>query len=54
MTRLNLWYNRPQDIRAAARERAAAALHAKNSEGLTALELAYYQSMRDGRIPCEE
>ena len=54
MTRINLWYNRPQDMRAAARERAAAAIHANNSKGLTALERAYYESMRDGRIPCEE
>ena len=54
MTRLNLWYNRPQDIRAAARERAAAALHAKNCKGLTVLETSYLKAMRDGRIPCEE
>ena len=54
MTRINLWYNRPQDMRAAARERAAAALHAKHPMGLTALEKAYLQSMKDGRIPCEE
>jgi hypothetical protein len=54
MTRLNLWYNRPQDIRAAARAKAAAALHAKHPIGLTVLEASYLRAMRDGRIPCEE
>ena len=54
MKRINLWYSRPQDVRAAARARAAAALHAKRPKGLTALERAYFESMKDGRIPCEE
>jgi hypothetical protein len=48
------WNSRPQDYCKQAKERAAAALHAKHSKGLTALEKAYKQALAEGRITSEE
>ena len=44
------WTTRPQDMRAAAKARAAAALHSKHCSGLTQLERAYYLALKEGRI----
>lgn len=48
------WNTRPEDYCKQARARAIAALHAKRSEGLTALERAYFQALSAGRIPSDK
>nr|BAR36001.1 hypothetical protein [uncultured Mediterranean phage uvMED] len=49
------WNTRPGDYCAAARQRAIAALHAKHSKGLTALEKSFLQALKEGRItPTED
>ena len=44
------WTTRPHEMRAAARARAVAAIHANHCGGLTQLEKAYYLALKEGRI----
>ena len=44
------WTTRPHEMRAAAKARAAAAIHANHCGGLTQLERAYYLALKEGRI----
>jgi len=50
MTGSSSWSTRPQDVRAAAKARAVAALHKKHSKGLTQLERAYLHAIKTGRL----
>lgn len=44
------WNTRPEEYLKQARARAIAALHARHSEGLTALERAYLKALSSGHI----
>ena len=44
------WNTRPDHYIQKARARAVAALHAKHSEGLTAVERAYFEALSRGHI----
>ncbi len=50
MTSFSSWSKRPEDMRAAAKTRAIAALHQKHSKGLTTLERAYLHALKTGRL----
>jgi len=50
MTSFSSWSKRPEDMRAAAKARAVAALHKKYSKGLTQLERAYLHALKTGRL----
>ena len=50
MTSFSSWSKRPEEMRAAAKARAIAALHQKHSKGLTKLERAYLHALRTGRL----
>jgi len=50
MTSFSSWSKRPEDMRAAAKARAIAALHQKHSKGLTTLERAYLHAIKTGRL----
>jgi len=50
MTSFSSWSKRPEEMRAAAKARAIAALHQKHSKGLTTLERAYLHAIKTGRL----
>ena len=54
MTSFSSWSKRPEDMRAAAKARAIAALHKKHSKGHTTLERAYLHAIKTGRLDPDE
>ena len=50
MTSFSSWSKKPEEMRAAAKARAIAALHKKHSKGLTTLERAYLHAIKTGRL----
>lgn len=48
------WNSRPEEYCKQARARAIAALHAKHSRGLTALERAYLKALISGHLPTDK
>ena len=54
MTSFSSWSKRPEEMRAAAKARAIAALHQKHSKGLTKLERAYLHALKIGRLDLDD
>ncbi len=54
MTSFSSWSKRPEEMRAAAKTRAIAALHQKHSKGLTTLERAYLHALKTGRLDLDD
>ena len=48
------WNSKPEEYCMRAKARAIASLHAKHPKGLTKLEQAYLQAVKDGRIPATD